>query len=48
VLIATLGGIVIFGVNGFVLGPLIAAMFITLWNIFFRSADKQASQPHGS
>jgi predicted PurR-regulated permease PerM len=34
VLISTLGGIALFGINGFVLGPLIAAMFITVWNIF--------------
>jgi hypothetical protein len=32
VLISTLGGIVIFGINGFVLGPLVAAMFITVWD----------------
>jgi predicted PurR-regulated permease PerM len=34
VLVATLGGIAIFGVNGFVLGPLIAAMFISVWQIY--------------
>lgn len=34
VLVATLGGIAIFGVNGFVLGPVIAAMFIASWDIF--------------
>ncbi|MGH7631996.1 MAG: AI-2E family transporter [Gemmatimonadales bacterium] len=32
VLISTLGGIAIFGLNGFVIGPLIAAMFITVWD----------------
>jgi predicted PurR-regulated permease PerM len=34
VLISTLGGIAIFGLNGFVIGPLIAAMFISVWEIF--------------
>ena len=34
VLIATLGGIAIFGVNGFVIGPIIAALFIAAWDIF--------------
>jgi predicted PurR-regulated permease PerM len=34
VLIATLGGIAIFGVNGFVIGPVIAAMFMAAWDIF--------------
>jgi predicted PurR-regulated permease PerM len=33
VLISTLGGIAIFGINGFVIGPLIAAMFIAVWDI---------------
>jgi predicted PurR-regulated permease PerM len=32
VLISTLGGIAVFGLNGFVIGPLIAAMFITVWD----------------
>ena len=32
--ISTLGGLSIFGFNGFVIGPLIAAMFITVWGIF--------------
>ena len=34
VLISTLGGIVVFGLNGFVIGPVIAAMFIASWDIF--------------
>jgi predicted PurR-regulated permease PerM len=33
VLISTVGGIAVFGLNGFVLGPLIAALFITVWDI---------------
>jgi predicted PurR-regulated permease PerM len=32
VLISTLGGIAVFGLNGFVIGPVIAAMFITVWD----------------
>jgi predicted PurR-regulated permease PerM len=34
VLISTLGGIEVFGLNGFVIGPLIAAMFMVSWEIF--------------
>lgn len=34
VLISTLGGISIFGINGFVIGPVIAALFIATWDIF--------------
>jgi predicted PurR-regulated permease PerM len=36
VLLSTLGGIAIFGLNGFVVGPLIAALFIAFWDIFVR------------
>ena len=41
VLISTLGGIEVFGLNGFVIGPLIAAMFMVSWEIF--STSRQAS-----
>lgn len=34
VLVSTLGGLVVFGINGFVLGPLIAALFIASWTLF--------------
>ena len=34
VLISTLGGISVFGLNGFVVGPMVAAMFIAVWDIF--------------
>jgi predicted PurR-regulated permease PerM len=37
VLISTLGGIEIFGMNGIVLGPLIAAMFLVVWDILSAS-----------
>jgi predicted PurR-regulated permease PerM len=36
VLLSTLGGIGLFGVNGFVIGPLVAALFIAFWKIFIR------------
>ncbi len=34
VLISTVGGMAVFGINGFVLGPVVAAMFIAAWDIF--------------
>lgn len=34
VLISTLGGLSLFGLNGFVIGPLIAALFISTWGLF--------------
>lgn len=33
VMITTLGGMVVFGINGFILGPVIGAMFIAVWHI---------------
>jgi predicted PurR-regulated permease PerM len=33
ILISTVGGLAIFGINGFVIGPLIAAMFVAVWGI---------------
>jgi predicted PurR-regulated permease PerM len=34
VLISTLGGIAVFGLNGLILGPVVAALFIASWDIF--------------
>ena len=34
ILFATLGGISFFGVVGFILGPIIAALFVTIWEIY--------------
>ncbi|CAG9178045.1 AI-2E family transporter [Cupriavidus respiraculi] len=42
VLISTLGGMALFGLNGFVIGPLIAALFIASWDL---SASMRGSAP---
>lgn len=34
VLIATLGGMAVMGINGFVVGPTVAAMFMAVWHIY--------------
>jgi len=34
ILLSTLGGIVMFGAVGFILGPIVAALFITIWDIY--------------
>lgn len=34
ILISTIGGLAVFGLNGFVIGPLIAALFMSSWAIF--------------
>ena len=43
VMITTLGGLAVFGINGFVLGPAIAAMFIAVWHIYGASRDSTPS-----
>jgi predicted PurR-regulated permease PerM len=34
VLLSTIGGIALFGLNGFVIGPVLAALFLAFWQIF--------------
>lgn len=34
VLLATIGGLLMFGLLGFIVGPILAALFITIWDIF--------------
>lgn len=36
VLLSTLGGLGLFGMNGLVIGPLVAALFLAFWEIFIR------------
>lgn len=40
VLISTLGGLALFGLNGFVIGPLIAALFIAAWSLYAESRQE--------
>lgn len=37
VLLSTIGGLSLFGLNGFVIGPVIAALFIASWDLFTAS-----------
>jgi predicted PurR-regulated permease PerM len=41
VLISTLGGMALFGINGFVIGPLVAALFMASWDIFARAGQAE-------
>jgi len=48
VLISTVGGLSLFGLNGFVIGPLIAALFITCWDMlpsFMPAQAKSTDSP---
>lgn len=40
VLVSTLGGMELFGITGFVIGPLVAALFMASWDIFARSGQE--------
>ena len=40
VMITTLGGMVVFGINGFVIGPAIAAMFLAFWHIHIATRNR--------
>lgn len=42
VLLSTLGGFVLFNINGFVIGPLLAALFVAFWEIFIREFNTPA------
>ncbi|MFK7905456.1 MAG: AI-2E family transporter [Chitinophagales bacterium] len=44
ILLSTLGGITWFGLSGFVLGPCVAALFITCWDIFGTEQREAASE----
>ena len=43
VLFSTIGGISLFGINGFVLGPLVAALFMVFWQIFMTEFNQRSS-----
>ena len=45
VLMSTIGGMAIFGINGFVIGPVIAALFMAAWSLFAASNEKDGNAP---
>ena len=45
VLLSTLGGFALFGINGFVMGPLIASLFMAFWEIFIREFNITENRP---
>lgn len=50
VLLSTVGGLTLVGVNGFVIGPLIAALFVAVWSLYMqdRSSDGGLTPPPSS
>ena len=48
ILLGTLGGIVLFGAAGVIIGPIVAALFVTVWELYgeaFRSILPEAELP---
>lgn len=41
VLLSTIGGMALFGLNGFVIGPMIAALFVASWDLFVSEEEFQ-------
>ncbi|MEJ5086882.1 AI-2E family transporter [Brucella pseudogrignonensis] len=48
VLISTIGGISLVGINGFVVGPMIAAMFIAAWSLLAQEQNREVPPQTGS
>lgn len=58
ILFGTIGGILLFGVLGFIVGPILAALFVTIWDIYGhayrdflpsgRPADVEEASPPGN
>lgn len=45
VLMSTVGGLALFGINGFVIGPVIAAMFMAAWHVFATTESEGSESP---
>ena len=45
VLVSTIGGLAVFGINGFVIGPVIVAMFLVAWNLFAAHRPEREPRP---
>lgn len=48
ILLSTLGGLAAFGLSGFVLGPIVAGLFVTVWDMFveeFEALDDPGMPP---
>jgi predicted PurR-regulated permease PerM len=45
VLLSTLGGLSVFGPAGFVAGPVVAALFLSVWDMFAREHPAVVTEP---
>ena len=45
ILLGTMGGLMMFGILGFIIGPIIAALFVSVWEIYGETlVDKMNEQ----
>ena len=44
---STLGGLMMFGVMGFIVGPILAALFVTVWEMFATTFRSSIAEPEG-
>ena len=44
----TIGGMSVFGISGFVIGPVIAAMFMAVWDLFAAAREEAAGSTCGA
>jgi predicted PurR-regulated permease PerM len=47
ILFSTLGGLMMFGVMGFIVGPILAALFVTVWEMFATTFRSSIAEPRG-
>jgi predicted PurR-regulated permease PerM len=45
---STLGGLLLFGAMGFILGPILAALFVTIWEMFGVAFSSELAEPAGA
>jgi len=45
---STLGGLLMFGVMGFIVGPILAALFVTVWEMFAAAFRSSIGEPAGT
>jgi predicted PurR-regulated permease PerM len=45
IFLSTLGGLMFFGASGFILGPVLAALFVTVWEMFGIAFQRELAEP---
>jgi predicted PurR-regulated permease PerM len=45
IFLSTLGGLVVFGLSGFVIGPIIASLFLAIWDMYEQSSKNAFPDP---